>query len=95
MKHEQIIKLNMETQNILQQAINQFTLATRIGVNILGKQPKINQLQNTDACIEIKADNQPIQFQTIIKNEIREQTLPKLFQQMHLNKDEWLLVCRY
>ena len=95
MNHEQIIKLNMEKQNILQKAINQFTLATGIGVNILDNHPKINQLQNTDACIEIKAGNNPIQFQTIIKNEIREQALPELLQQMQQNKGEGLLVCRY
>jgi len=85
----------MEAQNILQKAINQLTLATGIAVKILHKPPKINQLHDTDAYIEIKTGNQPIQFQTIIKNEIREPALTDLLQQMQQNKEEGLLVCRY
>lgn len=82
-------------QNILQKAINQFTLATGIDAKILDKQPKINQLQNTDACVEIKVGNQAIEFPTIIKNEIREHNLPELLQKLQHNKKEGLLVCRY
>jgi hypothetical protein len=85
----------METQNILQKAINQFTLATGIDTKILDKQPKINQLQNTDACVEIKVGNQAIEFPTIIKNEIREHDLPELLQKLQQYKKEGLLVCRY
>ena len=62
MNHEQYIKMNKEEQNILQKGINQFTLATGIGVNILDNLPKINQLMIADACIELKAGNQPIRF---------------------------------
>ena len=95
MNHEQYIKMNKEEQNILQKGINQFTLATGIGVNILDNLPKINQLMIADACIELKAGNQPIRFFVTIKNEIREQAVPELLQQINKNTGNWLFVCRY
>jgi hypothetical protein len=95
MIHEQSKILNMEEEKILQKAIYQFTKLTGVGVKILGNQIKNNNRDHVDAFIELKAGNQAIRFFVNIKNEIREQTLPDLFKQMHKNPGEWLLVCRY
>jgi len=87
----------MKEKEIMEKAINQFAVITGAGVKVLNYNQLIDNINNirADAEIELRFGNQKTRFWVEIKNEIREQNIPRILNQLIQNPVEWLLVCRY
>ena len=97
MNHEQFKILNMEEKELLEKTIQQFTAITGAGVTILDDNHLVDNINHikADAELELRFGNQKARFWVEVKNEIREQNLPRILNQLMQNPIEWLLVCRY
>ena len=94
MIHEQFKILNMKEEEILEKAIRRFRDITGAKIEIVDNLlTKVDV--NADAIIKLTADNQEVTFWVEIKNEIREQNLPRFLYYIKNNPTEWLLVCQY
>ncbi len=81
---------------ILETAIQNFKTITGTNLTLLDReQGKNTGNQIQDAVLELKQGDQKALFLVEIKNEIREQNLPAIFDRRGGNAGKWLLVCQY
>lgn len=95
MNHEQFKIMNMKEEEILEKAIQKFKDITGGEIEILDNRLNKNVKANGDAIIKLVAGNQEVTFWVEVKNEIREQNLPRFLYFIKNNPTEWLLVCQY
>lgn len=95
MIHEHFKKLNMREKEILETAIREFTAITGAGVHLLHNELINNDTNKLDAFLELRFANQKARFYVEVKNEIREQNLPRIITKLDQNPGEWLLICQY
>lgn len=95
MIHEHIKKLNMREKEILETAIKEFTAITGAAVHLLANELITNDNNKPNAFLELGFGTQKTRFLVEVKNEIREQNLPRILTKLDQNKGEWLLICQY
>ena len=95
MNHEQFIKMNMKQREILDNALQKFTLITGAGVEMIDNQVIEKQQPRPDAVLDLKMGQQKARFWVEVKNEIREQNLAQLLRNVNVNPENWLLICQY
>ena len=94
MNHEQFKILNMKEEEILEKATRKFRDITGMKMEVVNNL-LTNPHANADAIVKLTADNQEVTLWVEIKNEIREQNLPRFLYYIKNNPTEWLLVCQY
>jgi hypothetical protein len=94
MNHEQFKIMNMKEEEILEKAIRKFKDITGAKMDVIDNVLTKTHV-NANAIIKLTADNQEVTFWVEVKNEIREQNLPKFLYFIKNNPTEWLLVCQY
>jgi hypothetical protein len=81
----------MKEQDILYQAIQQFTAITQATLKLVDA----NKKRTVDLKLVLQLGNQKTYFNILLKNEIRQLHVPDIIEKIGAHKGDWLLVCQY